>query len=1155
MVGGLRPSSADGTDEPPVSNLGSFSLNESMFRLSELMKLHGVFEQDSALTEKQFVAHFGSILGGDHWTPTQISQLFMKIDANSDGTVDWDEFTNFMFLNANATKDASATTTAAFLPRDDYVAEETPVTTHRARDVFVAIETLPRSGHYLACTHGGVISTFAPTALSAPLHTFKTTRNKSDWVSSMVYLRVSGKVAIASMEAGVVFYDLSTPDKKLVSKLPFSELEHATPLSLSTMVDEGSMRESLFIGDDVGCVTQITFDEPTTWHICDGEIGCHSSPTLDGCKIARTERHTDYITCLEFVADLNCLVSASHDGSIKVVDITRGTLKRDFRQHRGAVYSFAWCKEPKLIASCGLERQVLLWSPYSIRLVGRLVGHTCSIKQVIWNTASYSLLSLGFDGLVRVWDVKNCKCNQVIEDASHERHKVSLLTFDARYKHLITASSALNDWPLHPMVGVQEALQLHEHPICKLLFNPSFQQVVSIDTNAHVVLWNLLDGSMISNFDISDSTITAAALDESGRRLITGSHAGDDVKLWNFSNGSLLTTLKKEKDDHHLDALLHFNRAELDDDAGRMKLPPSLHTQSVHIPRVPRCMASKSNEITSVLSITTSIPFSSGRGFAQTKYLACTGWDRRVYLWNDSNATEYLRRMPEKRATGHTDDVLSLTFCPPKSIATGGVDGCVILWGLNSGDLMHKFQFSSGIEALMYPPKLGLLVGVTTNATLLLINPRHTFVHATVDLRQDDALLEVRVARCDVDGELLFTGLSNGHVQVFRLGCPGRLPLCVENVHAWAAHETSIAALDYVEMGTVLETFLLTTSAESMASIKLWTLGGCLIGLFGHDHWRLDDAKLRDCDYPRSPNVSTCAATLGPPKAIELYQKELRGLRLNAPPAVGDVWFRKDELGLIGAVLTLTSVSRNKGNVEGYDNARVVTEMALSVLFDHAWHRHEFLSGLVGRIFVEDDDGPLFKVASAAYVGSRWQILDTDGGAHTLPAEKDVDPVVLKTPKSASLYRMLPRPCVHFPNAPARKVPATDVPSLPLPKATPRVSNPFAMTARVHMAVHHFKQHRSPRTTAILASRPTQLSDECDAVKLRLPAMHSPTKQDKKGRAATSRPELYPRLDARPVVAIDEAALGDYATLRATLARSPGRPLPRVAALDPPSMR
>ncbi|CAK4342872.1 unnamed protein product [Aphanomyces euteiches] len=74
------------------------NLSESMFKLSELMKLHDVFEQRGALTEKQFVTHFHSILESDSWTPSQISQLFMKIDANSDGSVDWDEFTNFIQL-------------------------------------------------------------------------------------------------------------------------------------------------------------------------------------------------------------------------------------------------------------------------------------------------------------------------------------------------------------------------------------------------------------------------------------------------------------------------------------------------------------------------------------------------------------------------------------------------------------------------------------------------------------------------------------------------------------------------------------------------------------------------------------------------------------------------------------------------------------------------------------------------------------------------------------------------------------------------------------------------------------------------------------------------------------------------------------------------
>ncbi|OQR84549.1 hypothetical protein ACHHYP_13261 [Achlya hypogyna] len=1116
MVGSPRPGSAASPNDDTRGKRGSVCLNESMFKLSELMKLHSVFEADSALTEKQFVAHFGSILGSDNWSATQISQLFMKIDANSDGTVDWDEFTNFMFLNANATKDASATATAAFLPREEYVAVETPMTTHRARDVFVAIETLPRSGHYLTCTHGGVVSTYAPTGLSSPLSTFKTTstRSKTDWVSSICYLPHLAKLAVASMEAGVVLYDLSTPDKKAVAKLPGAELEHATPLCLCSMIDDSSGRESLFIGDDVGCLTQVTFDGD--WHLCDGELGCHATPTLTGCQVVRTERHSDHVSCVAYVADLNCVVSASHDGSVKVVDLTRGTLKRDFRQHKGAVHAFAWCKEAKLIASCGLERQILLWSPYSIRLVGRLAGHTGSIKLVLWSSPCASLLSLGFDGLVRVWDIKNGKCCQVIEDAAHEQHKVAAVAYDDKHKHLLTASSALNAWPLHPLAGLAEAT--HEHPICKVLYNPSFQQVVSLDASAHVVLWNLLDGSMISHFDISDTTITAAALDESGRRLITGSHAGDDVKLWNFSNGSLLTTLKKQKDDRDLDTLLQQHRVELDAHAGRVKLPTGLPLPVAPAHR----RAPTANEVTSVLSITASIPYSSGRGFSQTKYVACTGWDRCVYLWNDGSAPEYLRRMPAKQGTaGHTDDVLALAYCPPKVLATGGVDGCVILWGLNSGDLMHKFQFESGIEALLYPPKLGLLVGVTTNATLLLINPRHAVVHATAELKAPDAAHEVRVARCDVDGDLLFTGLSTGVVQVFRVGRD------VHRLHEWPAHASAIASLDYVEMASVLETFLLTTATESLPTIKLWTLGGALVGLFGHDLWDLTDARWAACAVPAEPATAACAVVMGPPKAAEIYHKEHRGLQLGAPPAVGDVWFRKDELGLIGAVVTLTSVSRSRGHVEGVDNAQVRTELALVALFDHAWHRHEFLSGLVGRVFHDATDAPPFKVASAAHTPSGWRLIDTVGCVHVPPSEKDSDPAALRAPRSLALFRMFtPEPAaVIFPGT---RPPAPTVPHI-VAVPTPRLSNPFVTTARVQAVVTQLKRPRAtPRAPP--TARPPPLSEQCAAVQERLPRV-PPVRP-----ASPTRKETYTRLDARAVVPLDEGVLGDFAALRSALA-------------------
>ena len=49
----------------------------------------------------QFLEAFGEVLG-KNLTLEQLTHLFMKIDANSDGSVDWDEFTNFMLLTNQA---------------------------------------------------------------------------------------------------------------------------------------------------------------------------------------------------------------------------------------------------------------------------------------------------------------------------------------------------------------------------------------------------------------------------------------------------------------------------------------------------------------------------------------------------------------------------------------------------------------------------------------------------------------------------------------------------------------------------------------------------------------------------------------------------------------------------------------------------------------------------------------------------------------------------------------------------------------------------------------------------------------------------------------------------------------------------------------------
>ena len=66
------------------------------------MELREAFEaadidKGGALEIDEFVEAFGGVIGKG-MNSKQINQLFMKIDADSNGSVDWNEFMNYMLL-------------------------------------------------------------------------------------------------------------------------------------------------------------------------------------------------------------------------------------------------------------------------------------------------------------------------------------------------------------------------------------------------------------------------------------------------------------------------------------------------------------------------------------------------------------------------------------------------------------------------------------------------------------------------------------------------------------------------------------------------------------------------------------------------------------------------------------------------------------------------------------------------------------------------------------------------------------------------------------------------------------------------------------------------------------------------------------------------
>ena len=261
-------------------------------------------------------------------------------------------------------------------------------------------------------------------------------------------------------------------------------------MSLDYRYDPVAHKEILMVGDDTGGVHIFNLDE-RMWHMDEN--------LTQGVDRTLYHYHRDHVMKVEFIPDLSCLVTASLDSNVNVIDLERRRIKRHFTQHKKAVYSFAWCKGPKMIASCGLERMILLWSPYSSHSMAQLIGHTSSVRSVVSNNDFNQLISLSTGNTIKVWDMRNFRCIQTIPSADN----IGAIQYVAKHRYLVAATHKLSVW--QPAQQYQIAESSHNHPVTAALYNASFHQVVSADQNAELSIWNVETGHIISKFRLANS--------------------------------------------------------------------------------------------------------------------------------------------------------------------------------------------------------------------------------------------------------------------------------------------------------------------------------------------------------------------------------------------------------------------------------------------------------------------------------------------------------------------------------------------------------------------------------------------------------------------------------------------------------------------------
>ncbi|XP_070571095.1 WD repeat-containing protein on Y chromosome-like [Ptychodera flava] len=637
-----------------------------------LQKLQSIFEEadedgGGGLDIDEFRQAMKKTMGAGQVDDRQLAIVFMKVDANCDGTVDWDEYLSYMLLEYqerdlmnNLFKDVPFPKQLREISSNhrDMISSVKflPTITHRHGSV--ADESDHSVGRYISVSKEGVVNFWTLDMNNLRSVTLEQPRDKVKpmWITDMVCMPNINMIAMSSTERDLCFYDVN--GSKFDKVFQVSGMEHAA-LCMDYWYDVKNMNNAvLCFGDAGGNVCVFVFSEALGSALFGSQnakgVGCRRVPfheilkgSVKGIRALRyLFVHEDWVRKVQYCHNLHSVISCAttSENSMFIGDVERKKTGSVFKIRKG-LQCFEYSKEWNVIVTGGMDRTVRLWNPYvTTKSTAVLKGHNSAIMHIALNGNNGQIISVAKEKQIKVWDMRDQTCLQTVagRNVNMGPHLINTIFYNARNGSLILGTNMIAIFERKAEEGEVGEPMSHNKAVTHALYNNLFNQVVSASDDSIVSVWDLDTGTKTIQFTAHKTIergveksveITAMTFDPSKRRLFTGARDGT-VKVWNFNNGACLRELEV------------FDNYEV--------------TGIV-------CPRSK---------------------------IVTTGWNRRLTMYIDLQDDDECRQWPIR----HKDDILSLTSYGPSHLATSSYDGDIIIWSLETGHVLSRLNAMESVK-------------------------------------------------------------------------------------------------------------------------------------------------------------------------------------------------------------------------------------------------------------------------------------------------------------------------------------------------------------------------------------------------------------------------------------------------------------------------
>ncbi len=247
-----------------------------------------------------------------------------------------------------------------------------------------------------------------------------------------------------------------------------------------------------------------------------------------------------------FSPDGQTLASGSSDDTIRLWDVATGTLKHTLTAHANDVNVVAFSPDGLTLASGSDDGTIRLWDVATGKRKAKITLIGSEIYDVVFSPDGLTLASESDDRTVRLWDAATGAFKYPLTAHTDD---VWTIAFNSDGKILASGSrdNTIRLWDVATGT-VNHTLIAHTDDIYRVVFSPDGLTLASRSRDRTIRLWDVATGMLNHTLRGHTDHVSSIAFSPNGQTLASGSW-DDTIRLWDVATGKHMVTLTEHRND------------------------------------------------------------------------------------------------------------------------------------------------------------------------------------------------------------------------------------------------------------------------------------------------------------------------------------------------------------------------------------------------------------------------------------------------------------------------------------------------------------------------------------------------------------------------------------------------------------------------------